>query len=44
MGEFSISLPEIGHHMGLGVYGQNSKGFQTLLQGIVAAKTKHVSR
>ncbi|XP_028397064.1 AP-4 complex subunit epsilon-like [Dendronephthya gigantea] len=41
MGEFSISLPEIGHHMGFGGYGQNSKGFQTLLHGIGGAKTKH---
>ena len=40
-GEF---LPEIGHHLGFGVvHGQRSKGFQALLNGIAAAKTKHVS-
>jgi hypothetical protein len=44
MGEFSIGLPEIGHHLGfVVVHGQRSKGFQALLHGIAAAKTKHVS-
>ncbi len=42
--EFSIGLPEIGHHLGfVFVHGQRSRGFQALLDGIAAAKTKHVS-
>jgi hypothetical protein len=42
--EFSLGLPEIGHHLGfVHVYGQRSKGFQALLHGIATAKTKHVS-
>lgn len=42
--EFSLGLPEIGHHLGfMDGNGQRSKGFQSLLHGIATSKTKHVS-